>query len=56
MWENQSLGSFTTPRRALSGLVGTQPLKLGPTADEARSKLPADLQHWIFVQVHQKND
>jgi len=51
MWENESLGSFTSPRRALTGLIKTPSLKLGRIADEARRALPVDLQQWTFVQL-----
>ena len=51
MWESQSLGSFTSPRRAVSGLVSAPSLRLGRIADEARRTLPVNLQHWIYVQL-----
>jgi len=51
MWENESLGSFTSPRRALTGLTDTSSLKLGHIADEARRALPIDLRQWTFVHL-----
>jgi hypothetical protein len=51
MWENESLGSFTSPRRAVSGLVTAPSLRLERFVDEARRMLPIDLQQWIFVQL-----
>ena len=50
MWENETFGIFTSPRRALNGLRSTPSLKFGPIAEDTRRMLPNDLRRWTFVQ------
>ena len=51
MWEDETIGSYTSPRRAATGIASAPSVKLGRSADDTRCTLPTDLRQWIFVQL-----
>jgi hypothetical protein len=55
MLNDEILGTYSTPRRALDSIQVGAIRNTSGAADEARAGLPRDLRNWIFLRARHKN-